>query len=161
MEREPDISIREANSADAGQISGLLRSLSHTFTTHADGRGAEAFFATLTESAISVVLARSDIVYWVAEPKLGKVVAAAGLRDNQRIAHLFVDARYQGFGLGRRLWELMRDHALRAGNPGMFTVNSSVVAVPVYERFGFVVAGARVEKDGGRYVPMKLDLRAQ
>jgi hypothetical protein len=54
----------------------------------------------------------------------------------------------------------MQDHALRAGNPGVFTVNSSVVAVPVYERFGFVMAGARVEKNGGRYVPMKLDLRS-
>lgn len=156
MEWVPSVSIREATGADAGQISSLLRSLSHTFTTYADGRGAEAFFATLTESAISRVLASSDAVYWVAESK-SDLVAVAGLRGNERIAHLFVDPKYQGLGLARRLWEILRDQALRAGNPGVFTVNSSLVAVPVYQRFGFVVADAKVEKDGGAYVPMRLE----
>lgn len=156
MEWVPSVSIREATGADAGQISSLLRSLSHTFTTYADGRGAEAFFATLTESAISAVLASSDAVYWVAESK-SDLVAVAGLRGNERIAHLFVAPKYQGLGLARRLWEILRDQALRAGNPGVFTVNSSLVAVPVYQRFGFVVADVKVEKDGGAYVPMRLE----
>ena len=156
MEWVPNISIREATRADAGQIASLLRSLSHTFTTYADGRGAEAFFARLTESAIAAVLASSDAVYWVAESN-SDVVAVAGLRGNERISHLFVEPKYQGLGLARKLWGILRDQALQAGNPGVFTVNSSVVAVPVYQRFGFVVAGAKVEKDGGAYVPMRLE----
>lgn len=156
MEWVPNISIRKATGADAGQISGLLRSLSHTFTTYADGRGAEAFFAMLTEPAISGVLANNDAEYWVAESK-SAVVAVAGLRGNERISHLFIDPKYQGLGLARKLWEILRDQALRAGNPGVFTVNSSLVAVPVYQRLGFVVAGAKVEKDGGAYVPMRLE----
>ena len=131
-------------------------SLSHTFTTYADGRGAEAFFAMLTEPAISGVLANNDAEYWVAESK-SAVVAVAGLRGNERISHLFIDPKYQGLGLARKLWEILRDQALRAGNPGVFTVNSSLVAVPVYQRLGFVVAGAKVEKDGGAYVPMRLE----
>jgi GNAT superfamily N-acetyltransferase len=156
MEWVPNISIREATCADAGQIASLLRSLSHTFTTYADGTGAEAFFARLTESAIAAVLASSDAVYWVAESN-SDVVAVAGLRGNERISHLFVEPKYQGLGLARKLWGILRDQALRAGNPGVFTVNSSLVAVPVYQRFGFVVAGAKVEKDGGAYVPMRLE----
>jgi GNAT superfamily N-acetyltransferase len=156
MEWVPNISIREATCADAGQIASLLRSLSHTFTTYADGTGAEAFFARLTESAIAAVLASSDAVYWVAESN-SDVVAVAGLRGNERISHLFVEPKYQGLGLARKLWGILRDQALQAGNPGVFTVNSSVVAVPVYQRFGFVVAGAKVEKDGGAYVPMRLE----
>ena len=156
MEWVPNISIRKATCADAGQIASLLRSLSHTFTTYADGRGAEAFFARLTESAIAAVLASSDAVYWVAESN-SAVVAVAGLRGNERISHLFVEPKHQGLGLARKLWGILRDQALRAGNPRVFTVNSSLVAVPVYQRFGFVVAGAKVEKDGGAYVPMRLE----
>jgi GNAT superfamily N-acetyltransferase len=67
-------------------------------------------------------------------------------------------SRLRGVGLGRRLWERLRDHALRSGNPGLFKVNSSINAVPVYERFGFVIAAPRVERFGGDYVPMILRL---
>lgn len=54
---------------------------------------------------------------------------------------LLVDPKYQGLGLARKHWEILRDHALRAGNRGVFIVNSSLVAVPIYQRFGFVVEG--------------------
>jgi GNAT superfamily N-acetyltransferase len=156
-----DVSIRDATGADSPRISGLLQSLSYTYTTFPDGKGAEAFLATLGEPAIALLLARSDVTYLIAESRSGTAIAgAAALRGNDLVAHLFVDPSYQGMGLGRRLWELLRDGALRAGNPGLFRVNSSVGAVPVYERFGFVVVGAKVEKDGGAFVPMKLDMRS-
>ena len=74
--------------------------------------------------------------------------------ENQKVEHLFVDPGYQGIGLGRRLWEHLRDDALRSGNPGLFKVNSSLNAVPIYERFGFVVESPKVERYGGAYVPM-------
>ena len=150
--------IRVATSVDAQRISRLLRSLSHTFTLSPTGEGAEAFFATITEPAIAALIKRDDIVYLVAETVPdGKLAGAAAMRDNRVLCHLFVDPAYQGAGLGRRLWECLRDRALRAGNPGTFIVNSSINAVPVYEKFGFVVASARVEKHGGAYVPMVLE----
>jgi GNAT superfamily N-acetyltransferase len=155
-----DVSIRAAASADAPRISRLLQSLSYTYTEFPDGKGAEAFLATLSEPAIALFLARSDVTYLIAESRSGTALAgAAALRGNDVVAHLFVDPSYQGIGLGRRLWELLRDGALSAGNAGLFTVNSSVSAVPVYERLGFLVTGPKVEKDGGAYVPMVLDMR--
>ena len=48
--------------------------------------------------------------------------------------------------------------ALQAGNRGVFTVHSSVGAVPIYERFGFVVSGEKIVGRGGVSVPMVLDL---
>jgi GNAT superfamily N-acetyltransferase len=156
-----DVSIRGATGADAPRISGLLQSLSYTYTKFPDDKGAEAFLATLSEPAIALFLARSDVTYLIAESRSGTAIAgAAALRGNDVVAHLFVDPSYQGMGLGRRLWELLRDGALRVGNPGLFSANSSVSAVPVYERFGFVVVDAKVEKDGGAYVRMKLDIRS-
>lgn len=41
---------------------------------------------------------------------------------------------------------------------GDITVRSSLVAVPVYERFGFTIAGPAAEKDGFGYQPMALRL---
>lgn len=83
-------------------------------------------------------------------------MGAAAISDNQNVEHLFVEPACQGAGLGRRLWEQLRDHALQSGNPGLFKVNSSLNAVPIYERFGFVIAAPKVEKFGGAYVPMIL-----
>jgi GNAT superfamily N-acetyltransferase len=105
------------------------------------------------------MLARTDVGYLVAETSSEALLAgAAGMSDDGALLHLFVAPAYQRQGLGRRLWELLRDRVLRAGNPGVFRVNSSVGAVPIYQRFGFRVNGARVERHGGAYVPMVFGL---
>lgn len=59
------------------------------------------------------------------------------------------------------VWKHARAEAQAAGNPGGFSVNSTPVAVPVYERFGFQAAGPRVEMNGIAYVPMRLESAAQ
>jgi len=121
------------------------------------GERAETFLATLEVPAIATFISRSDVMYIVAESG-DDLAGVAALRDHRSVEHLFVDAAYQRIGLGRRLWENLRDEALRSGSPGVFTVHSSVDAVPVYERFGFAVAGEKVESNGGVSVPMLLDM---
>lgn len=71
--------------------------------------------------------------------------------------YLFVDPVHQRKGFGRKLSELLRNRAIQAGHSGDFTVPSSLVAVPVYERFGFKVTGERIDKNGGAFVPMKYE----
>ena len=151
-----EISIRSAIDTDAPGISRLLRSLSHTYIVSPDDPDVGQFLATLTESAISKVIERSDVLYLVAISSSSILVGAAAISGNYRVEHLFVDPVYQGIGLGRRLWERLRDHALRSGNPGRFEVNSSLNAVPIYERFGFAVAAPKIERYGGAYIPMVL-----
>jgi GNAT superfamily N-acetyltransferase len=151
-----DISIRSAIDGDAPAISRLLRSLSHTYIVSPNHPEVDKFFATLTESAISTFIGRCNVVYIVATRSSGELVGAAAMSDAERVEHLFVDPSYQGLGVGRRLWEYLRDHALGSGNPGLFKVNSSLNAVPVYERFGFVIESPKVERYGGAYVPMIL-----
>lgn len=68
------------------------------------------------------------------------------LRGNSHDYHLFVAQAFQRKGLGRSLWRRVYQAALEAGNNWRFTVNSSVSAVPVYERLGFVAIGSKVEK---------------
>lgn len=147
--------VRSATEADARRVSSLIHCLSKPFMLSPDGTGAELFLESISEQAIHGYIAGNRFLYLVSEVE-DQLVAVAALRDNSHLYHLFVAPAYQGKGLGRRLWLLVKDAGLRAGNTGRFTVNSSLNAVAVYERFGFVATGPRVEKHGVAFVPMQL-----
>ncbi len=76
------------------------------------------------------------------------------LRDNQHLFHLFVAPTYHGTGLARRLWEVVRNAAVAKGNPGDFTVNSSLNAVVVYSKFGFIPTSEVKQMHGISFQPM-------
>lgn len=145
--------IRLATPADAEAISALIRGVSHFFTLRPDGAGAEAFLETVSPDAVRGYLSSPDYAYRVAEED-GAIIGVVAVRENRHLYHLFVAPDGQRRGLARRLWTEAMEAALRAGNPGAFTVNASVYAVPVYERFGFVATGPRVEANGIAFVPM-------
>jgi GNAT superfamily N-acetyltransferase len=147
--------VRSATVADAEQISSLIRSLSGPFLLSQDGSGAEPFLESIGAPAIRGYISASNFSYHVAEAE-NEVVGLVALRDNSHLYHLFVAQAHQGKGLGRSLWLLVKQAALQAGNSGRFTVNSSLNAVLVYERFGFVATGPKVEKHGVAFVPMQL-----
>lgn len=151
--------IRLAAPADAPAVSELLHSFSHTYLIAPTPGQSAAFFAAISETAIRSLIGRRDMTYIVAEaPALAPLAGAAALRGDGLLFHLFVHSACQRQGLGRRLWECLRERALQAGHCGPFTVHSSVNAVPVYERFGFKVSGARLQRLGGVSVPMRLEL---
>jgi hypothetical protein len=51
-------------------------------------------------------------------------------------------------------WEHSRDWVIQKFNAEEITVNSSFNAIPVYQRFGFMLSGAAKEQDGVCYQPM-------
>lgn len=141
---------------DAAAISRLIHGLSHAFTLHPSGQGAEAFMRSLSAEAIQGCVSAPNFAYFkgLLDGELAGVVA---VRDASHLYHLFVDEKFQGRGVGRALWLHARAVAAAAGHPGRFTVNATPVAVPVYERFGFRAMGPRVEMNGIAYVPMRLE----
>jgi len=107
---------------------------------------AETSLESISEPAISALIARGDIEYVVAKDAIvGSLAAAGGMKNDGTLMHLFVETSHQHKGLGRKLWEFLRDRNIHAGHSVPFTVKSSLQSVPVYERFGFIVAGACVE----------------
>lgn len=70
--------------------------------------------------------------------------------DRWHLYHLFVDARFQRQGIAKRLWQ----QALEELGFSTCSLRSSLFAVPVYQRFGFVVNGELQEKDGLQFQPM-------
>lgn len=149
--------LREATTADAESIGHLVRELSEkTITKAFSPAGREALLASLTTEKIAERL-ESDYRYHVAESQ-GEIIGVVGIRDNKHLYHLFVAQSHQRQGLARKLWETAMALCLQAGNTGEFTVNSSHYAVPVYEKFGFVVQSGPIEKAGIVSIPMKLVL---
>lgn len=147
--------IRAATVADAEEISALIVELSAPFYTSPTREGAEPFLASISAEAQRGYLAAGNFSYHVAETD-GRLVGVVALRDNAHLFHLFVAKPLQGTGLSRRLWNIVKADALATGNPGQFTVNSSLIAVPVYEQFGFVRKGEVQYVHGISCQPMQL-----
>lgn len=82
-----------------------------------------------------------------------RLIGVLCMRAPQHIGGFFVDAAYHRRGIGRRLFEAMRqDYEVQA-----FTVNSSPYAVEVYRRLGFVPTDTEQLTDGLRYTPMRFE----
>ena len=145
--------IRPARLEDAVAISALIHSVTPFLTVNPDGAGAGEFLKTITPEAVRGYIAADNFVYQVAwaGDQLAGVVA---MRDYRHLYHLFVAPEFQRQGLARRLWEHARSQAITARNDAGFTVNSSVFAVTVYERFGFKASSPKVEAHGVAFVPM-------
>jgi ribosomal protein S18 acetylase RimI-like enzyme len=155
---QEQLSIRKACSADASQISELICKVAHCFNSSASGEVAAWFRVSVTPSAIADYI--TDIKFNYLVGLMGQALAGViALRDSTHIHHLFVATEFHNQGVAARLWERAKADAIAMGNKESFSVRSSEYAVPVYERFGFRVVGARAEKDGAIYVPMKLELR--
>lgn len=149
------MNIRVATPADAEQISSLIIDLSTPFYTSPTRAGAEPFLASVNAEAQRRNLSASNFLYYVAESN-GQLAGVVALRDNAHLFHLFVASSLQRTGLATRLWNIVKAEALAAGNTGQFTVNSSLNAVPVYERFGFIRTGEVQQMHGISFQPMQL-----
>lgn len=147
--------IREATSADAESISSLLRGLSKKFIVHELAPdAAEHLLASVSPESIEKYI-RSGFVYHVAEID-GQLIGAVGVRDNSHLHHLFVAEPFQRKGVATKLWQIAMQACLCKGNPGEFTVNSSLYAVPLYINLGFVAESGPIERKGMVLVPMRL-----
>jgi GNAT superfamily N-acetyltransferase len=88
------------------------------------------------------------------------LVGVLAMRDDSHVFHLFIATRWQGRGVGRRLWQRAMADAVRRAGTRRFTVNSSRVAVPAYRRLGFVETSGEVASPlGVLSTPMVYELR--
>lgn len=154
------LSIRQAVESDVAQIATLIQSVMHLFFAEASGKGADRFIASTTPDALQKFIKRVDIDYLVGE-KDGEFCGCVAIRDNKHLQHLFVMPHLQANGIGRQLWSHASDRAMAAGNPGLFTVNASRNAVPVYLKFGFEVVGELQLANGVIFQAMKLSMDKQ
>lgn len=148
--------IRPATIDDAEALSQLLHSVTSYFTIHPDGRGAELFFDTITPAAMRQRLQSAQFQYWCGFDSNEGLIGVVGIRDNTHLYHLYVAPDQHRKGYASQLWTHAKQAAMAAGNPGEFTVNSSLYAEKLYLRLGFVTTGEKQEMHGLAFIPMRL-----
>ena len=142
--------IRHATASDAEEISGLITGWAHHYLEDPAPPEAAPFLTTLTPTATAERIEASSFRYYVAEGSTG-LCGVIALREGSHLYHLFVRSDAHKQGVARALWE----HAKAESGSSVFVVNSSLPAIPVYERFGFVAQGGPQTKNGLVYVPME------
>ncbi|MFT5707137.1 MAG: GNAT superfamily N-acetyltransferase [Oceanospirillaceae bacterium] len=145
------MSIRAAKKNDVINISNLVASLSHCYLKNTGSDLPEWFDQTLTNSAFSKRIEDTDYSNFVYEIE-GEIIGYIAIKGCSYLFHLFVSEKHQGEGLSRELWEF----ATKVCVSNIYTLRSSLYAIPVYRKFGFIESGPTGEKDGIGFQPMEL-----
>jgi len=82
-----------------------------------------------------------------------RIIGFIAVDRNCHMAFLFVDVKYQNMGVGRSLAETIERYCLRQSSKKI-EVYSSVNAIGIYERLGFIKKGNIQEINGLRFQPM-------
>ena len=93
--------------------------------------------------------------FWGAydEEELKGVIATN--ENRKHICCFFVKAQYQRQGIGRKLWDFLRENS----SSKTITVNSSPYAHEVYKHLGFIDTDKEQSIKGLRFYPMKKNLK--
>ena len=146
--------IRKAVLDDAEGIGALITMLAEKFITAEFSPEAQKHFLASNDGQSVMKFMQAGLSYQVAIDG-ERIAGVIGVKDNAHLYHLFVDLRYQGRGLARRLWQVAKDDCIGNGNKGIFTVNSSNNAVGLYEKLGFLRTGPMQNHDGVFFNPME------
>lgn len=99
------------------------------------------------------------IYYYVAEIDR-RIVGVVAYIAPVHFMHFFLNKAYQGQGYGRQMWRFLEKH-IRSQDHQSITVKSSLYALDIYKRFGFVEMGEYTEENGIRFIPMRKDYLAE
>jgi GNAT superfamily N-acetyltransferase len=146
--------IRIGSPSDAEAVAGLIACFQSELTDDPSGTGAERFLASVSVQAEREYLASARYRYLLAFSG-SEFAGFIAIRDGSHLFHLFVDRAHQRQGLGRRLWQRALEELCTPNSEGFFTVNATLLAIPVYRRFGFAPVGARQSVDGISFLPMR------
>lgn len=147
--------IRSIEERDFPAVARLLRVLAKQFIVHeSTPEGASTFLRENDETGLRG-FAANGCMYYVAESG-GAIAGFIAVREHKHLFHLFVATEWQRQGVARKLWEVARRAAREGGNDGVFTVNSSNYALPVYEAMGFERSAPMQCQRGLCFNPMQL-----
>lgn len=90
------------------------------------------------------------------------LVGALAIRDTNHVSLMFVDKKYHGKGISRKMFKkTIKIVRKRYPDVHEITVNSSPFALPVYIKLGFRQLDKEQEQNGIRYIPMSYNLKGK
>ena len=127
---------RNATTADAAAIAAFVSNLAseHIASSLGDG-GLDTLLASMTANATQQRLVDGwpHICAFDGDDLSGVVV----VKPPTHLYHLFVRSDLHRTGIGRKLLSIADDWSVRTSGVRLATVNSSLNAVTIYNRFGF------------------------
>ena len=144
--------IRRACTEDVKKIATLVMSLSHYYLPKQElaKELPSWFLSSLTEDEFLYRIKQGDssnFVYIIGN----EIVGYISMKENSHLYHLFVSESHQRKGIANTLWQ----HVLGQNNAEKYTLRSSLYAVPVYKKWGFVETDSVREKDGIKFQSME------
>ncbi|MCO8085827.1 GNAT family N-acetyltransferase [Acinetobacter lwoffii] len=144
--------IRKANLQDTRAIVDVIAPFVDAVISSEEGR------QRFQPEMIQTIFERPDIHYFVTEID-HQVIGVVAYMEPAHFMHFFLNQVYQGQGYGRRqMWHFLESEIRRQGH-SIITVKSSLYALDIYKRFGFVETGQYTEEHGIRFIPMRKDYR--
>lgn len=144
------MNIRSANKTDSAKIQKLVLSLSHYYLNEQTAILPAWFLSSLSLTEFENRFSSKEFKNFVVEID-AEIVGYIAIKGNSNLYHLFVAQAFQGNGIAKQLWL----HAIKFLNAPIITLRSSIYAVPVYKKWGFVEFGAIGEKEGILFQPMQ------
>lgn len=124
-------------------------------------QGARTFEYFIRRDNMEEMMRSGEMVFFGAY-EASRLVGVIAMRDGFHVSLLFVDGEYQRHGVARRLFRRAAAHCMDQ-NPMLrhITVNASPNGVPAYAAMGFYPLSAEQVKEGMRFTPMRIDVRAE
>ncbi len=157
------MSIRIAHAEDVKEIATLVRSLSHYYLSKEISSAQDSSAKSLSAKSLPSWLLKtlteeqflqrinsteySNYVYCISS----EVVGYIAMKESSHLYHLFVSETHQGKGIAHKLWKHVGENC----SAEKYTVRSSLYAVPVYKKWGFVETDSVKEKDRIKFQPME------
>jgi GNAT superfamily N-acetyltransferase len=86
-----------------------------------------------------------------------QIIGIIEIRENIYISLLFVDQKFHGQGIAKRLFnEALQMVIKREPTITKFFVHASPYSIPIYKKLGFVETDTLQEKHGIKYLPMEM-----
>lgn len=145
--------IRRAHTEDVKNIATLVMSLSHYYLPK-QALAEELpkwFLNSLTEEQFLQRMNSneySNYVYCIDD----EIVGYIAMKESSHLYHLFVSESHQGKGIANTLWQ----NVVKQNKVKKYTLRSSLYAVPVYKKWGFVETDIVRENDGIKFQAMAL-----
>ena len=154
-----EIEIRRMQAGEEGKIYELVvRTFDRFVAPGYSIQGVEEFLKYANPQRLSERIENNhfSLAAWLQSLVVGMIE----VRDCRHVSMFFVDQKYQGQGIGKKLHQHALEICLQH-NPDLecISVFSSPYAVPIYERLGFETSGLDQYQSGMHFIPMVLKLK--